>query len=59
VGLALLVVLDTLNAAKWVAFVLRDAFAASFEDIGSIVDRSPGRRKSRELHRAKPEAKSQ
>jgi hypothetical protein len=53
------VVLDTLNAAKWVAFVLRETFAASFEEIGSIVDRSPGRRKSRELHRAKPEAKSQ
>jgi len=40
-GLALLVVLDRLNAAERIAFVLHDTFAVSFEEIGSIVDRSP------------------
>lgn len=41
VGLALLVVLDTLNPAERLAFVLHDMFAVSFEEIGSIVGRSP------------------
>src|SRR4026208_2237908 len=37
VGLALLVVLDTLTPAERIAFVLHDTFAVSFEQIGSIV----------------------
>ncbi|MEB3032901.1 sigma-70 family RNA polymerase sigma factor [[Mycobacterium] nativiensis] len=40
-GLALLVVLDTLTPAERVAFVLHDMFAVPFEEIASIVDRSP------------------
>src|SRR5438094_3672846 len=41
VGLALLVVLDTLNPAERLAFVLHDIFAISFEEIAPIVERSP------------------
>ena len=41
VGLALLVVLDTLTPAERLAFVLHDMFDMSFEEIGSIVGRSP------------------
>lgn len=41
VGLALLVVLDTLNPAERLAFVLHDLFAVPFEDIAPIVNRSP------------------
>jgi len=41
VGLALLVVLDTLAPAERLAFVLHDVFAVPFEQIGSILDRSP------------------
>jgi RNA polymerase sigma-70 factor (ECF subfamily) len=41
VGLALLVVLDTLAPAERVAFVLHDVFALPFEEIGPIVGRSP------------------
>jgi RNA polymerase sigma factor (sigma-70 family) len=41
IGLALLVVLDTLAPAERVAFVLHDMFAVPFEEIGPIVDRSP------------------
>lgn len=40
VGLALLVVLDTLAPAERVAFVLHDSFALPFEDIAPMVDRS-------------------
>jgi RNA polymerase sigma factor (sigma-70 family) len=40
VGLALLVVLDTLSPAERVAFVLHDMFALPFEEIGPIVGRS-------------------
>ena len=39
VGLALLVVLDTLNPAERLAFVLHDIFAIPFEEIAPIVDR--------------------
>src|SRR5215475_5179605 len=42
VGLALLVVLDTLAPAERLAFVLHDMFAVPFEEIAPIVDRSPG-----------------
>ncbi|HUJ12690.1 MAG TPA: sigma-70 family RNA polymerase sigma factor [Thermoanaerobaculia bacterium] len=41
VGLALLVVLDTLAPAERLAFVLHDIFAMPFEEIAPIVDRSP------------------
>jgi RNA polymerase sigma-70 factor (ECF subfamily) len=40
VGLALMVVLDTLTPAERVAFVLHDMFAVPFEEIGPIVGRS-------------------
>lgn len=41
VGLALLVVLDTLEPAERLAFVLHDMFALPFDDIASIVGRTP------------------
>ncbi len=41
VGLALLVVLDTLAPPERLAFVLHDMFAVPFEQIAAIVDRSP------------------
>jgi RNA polymerase sigma factor (sigma-70 family) len=41
VGLALLVVLDTLSPAERVAFVLHDMFAVPFEEIAPVVRRSP------------------
>jgi RNA polymerase sigma-70 factor, ECF subfamily len=41
VGLALLVVLETLRPAERVAFVLHDIFAVPFDEIAPIVDRSP------------------
>jgi RNA polymerase sigma-70 factor (ECF subfamily) len=41
VGLALLVVLETLTPAERLAFVLHDMFAFPFEDIAPIVERSP------------------
>jgi RNA polymerase sigma-70 factor, ECF subfamily len=41
VGLALLVVLDTLSPAERLAFVLHDMFGMPFEEIAPIVDRAP------------------
>lgn len=41
VGLALLVVLDTLAPAERVAFVLHDMFAVPFVDIAPLVERTP------------------
>src|SRR5882672_9209046 len=41
VGLALLVVLETLAPAERLAFVLHDMFAMPFEEIAPIVKRSP------------------
>ena len=41
VGLALLVVLDSLTPAERVAFVLHDVFAVPFDDIAPIVSRTP------------------
>ncbi|HEY4828408.1 MAG TPA: sigma factor, partial [Solirubrobacteraceae bacterium] len=41
VGVALLVVLDTLSPPERLAFVLHDIFAVPFDDIAPIVDRSP------------------
>lgn len=40
VGLAMLVVLDTLAPSERIAFVLHDMFAVPFEDIAPIVDKS-------------------
>ena len=41
VGLALLVVLDTLTPAERLAFVLHDMFALSFDEIAPIAGRTP------------------
>jgi RNA polymerase sigma factor (sigma-70 family) len=41
IGLALVVVLDTLTPAERLAFVLHDMFALPFDEIAPIVDRSP------------------
>jgi len=41
VGLALLVVLETLPPAERLAFVLHDMFAVPFDEIAPIVDRTP------------------
>src|SRR5206468_8279832 len=54
VGLALLVVLDTLAPAERLAFVLHDVFAVPFDEIAPIVERSPAATKklaSRARHR--------
>ncbi len=40
VGLALMVVLDTLSPAERLAFVLHDMFGVPFEEIGPIIDRN-------------------
>ena len=64
VGLAVLVVLDTLAPAERLAFVLHDMFAVPFDEIGPIVGRSPNAAKqlaSRARHKvqgkgAAPEA---
>ena len=41
VGLALLVVLETLSPPERLAFVLHDMFAVPFDEIAPIIDRSP------------------
>ena len=41
VGLALLVVLETLEPAERLAFVLHDVFGMTFDEIAPVVDRSP------------------
>ena len=41
VGLALLVVLETLTPAERLAFVLHDVFAVSFDEIAEIVGKTP------------------
>src|ERR671917_491585 len=41
VGLALLVVLETLSPPERLAYVLHDMFSVPFEQIGAILDRSP------------------
>ena len=41
VGLAMLVVLDTLTPAERLAFVLHDMFAMPFEEIAVMIERSP------------------
>ncbi|WP_427166842.1 sigma-70 family RNA polymerase sigma factor [Streptomyces sp. C1-1] len=41
VGVALLVVLETLTPAERLAFVLHDLFAVPFDEVGEVVGRSP------------------
>jgi RNA polymerase sigma factor (sigma-70 family) len=41
IGVALLVVLDTLSPPERLAFVLHDVFAVPFDQIGQILNRSP------------------
>ena len=41
IGLALLVVLESLTPAERLAFVLHDVFAVPFDDIAEVIDRSP------------------
>ena len=41
VGLALLVVLDALSPSERLAFVLHDMFGVPFDDIATLLDRSP------------------
>jgi RNA polymerase sigma factor (sigma-70 family) len=41
VGIALLMVLETLGPAERLAFVLHDMFGVPFDEIGPILDRSP------------------
>jgi len=41
VGLALLVVLETLTPAERLAFVLHDMFAVPFDEVAPLVDRTP------------------
>ncbi|AYY15285.1 sigma-70 family RNA polymerase sigma factor [Actinobacteria bacterium YIM 96077] len=56
VGLALLVVLDTLKPAERLAFVLHDMFAVPFDQIAPMVERSPAAARqlaSRARHRVR------
>src|ERR687894_451573 len=58
VGLAMLVVLETLSPAERLAFVLHDIFAVPFDEIAPIVDRSPEATRqlaSRARHRVRAE----
>ena len=61
VGLALLVVLETLSPAERLAFVLHDVFAVPFEEVATVVGRSPtaarqlASRARRRIQAAKPE----
>jgi RNA polymerase sigma factor (sigma-70 family) len=41
VGIALLIVLETLTPAERLAFVLHDLFAVPFDEIGEMIERSP------------------
>ncbi|MCT2594505.1 sigma-70 family RNA polymerase sigma factor [Streptomyces sp. N2-109] len=68
VGLALLVVLDTLRPAERLAFVLHDMFAVPFAEIGQIIGRSTdatkmlasrARRKVQNTHRPADEPQQQ
>ncbi len=64
IGLALLVVLETLTPAERLAFVLHDVFAVPYDEIAPVVDRSPAAarqlasRARRRVHaaRAEPDA---
>ena len=41
IGLAVVVVLETLTPAERLAYVLHDMFSVPLEEIGAILDRSP------------------
>lgn len=62
VGLAMLVVLETLSPAERLAFVLHDVFALPFDDIAPVVGRTPAAarqlasRARRRVRDARPEA---
>ena len=61
VGLALLVVLETLTPAERLAFVLHDMFAVPFEEIAPMIERSPAAARqlaSRARRRVRGEAPS-
>jgi RNA polymerase sigma factor (sigma-70 family) len=61
IGVALLVVLDRLTPAERIAFVLHDTFDVSFDEIASIVGRSPDAARqlaSRARHRVRGAAAS-
>lgn len=61
VGLALLVVLETLSPPERLAFVLHDVFGVPFEDIAPIVERTPAATRqlaSRARRRVQAEAPS-
>jgi len=61
VGLALLVVLETLAPAERLAFVMHDVFGLSFDEIAGIVDRTPAAARqlaSRARRRVREEAPS-
>ena len=57
VGLALLVVLETLTPAERLAFVLHDMFAVPFDEIARMLGRSPGRGEDDGQPRAAPRAR--
>lgn len=68
VGLALLVVLDTLRPAERLAFVLHDMFSVPFDEIGQIIGRSTdasrmlasrARRKVQRTHRSTAQRQQQ
>src|SRR5579863_2150030 len=68
VGLALLVVLDTLRPAERLAFVLHDMFSVPFEEVGKIIGRSTdaskmlasrARRKVQGTHRSADERRTE
>lgn len=48
-GLALLVVIETLDPAERLAFVLHDMFAVPSDEIARIVDRTPAGPAGRDL----------
>jgi RNA polymerase sigma-70 factor (ECF subfamily) len=62
VGIAMLMVLETLNPAERLAFVLHDMFGVPFEEIAPLVDRTPdaarqlASRGRRRLQAADPES---
>ena len=58
VGLALLVVLETLDPAERLAFVLHDMFAMPFDEIAPLVDRTPDRGTAAREPRAQAGARS-
>lgn len=65
VNVALMVVLDTLSAAERIAFVLHDVFGLPFDEIASVLDKTPeasrqlasrARRRLRDAPESKPTA---